>query len=140
MKRRKLTKAQIADNEAAKQVKYNQWKQFQKKYHGKTFTAVVRWFNKSSGEGVVRLDDGLSLPIYACNIAGRKTWYPETACVYYAEGQIVQIKVDVHMYSTIFAIGVTSGHLDIERWDQIKDKDLAFRCNEDGQAINGLFA
>lgn len=140
MKRRKLTKAQILANEAAQRAKDTQWQQFRDKYHGKTFTAVVRWFNQNSGEGMVRIDDSLSLPIYACNIAGKRTWYPETACVYYTEGQTVQIKIDVHLYSAIFAIGITRGHFDSEHWDRIKNTVLAFQCNEDGQAINGFFA
>lgn len=132
MKRRKLTKAQIAAIEEARQEKNDQWERFHAKYHGKTFAAVVWLFNKSSGEGFIRLDDGLVLPIYACNIPGKKTWYPKTACVYYTEGQSVQIRIDVHMFSTAFAIGVTPGHFDAEHWNSIKDQELAFRCNEEG--------
>lgn len=116
------------------------WDKFREKYHGKIFSAKVAWFDNMRGEGVVTIDEDLSLQIYACNIKGRKTWYPETACVYYEKGQIVQIKVDCQSRRTIFAIGETQGHLDTEGWDRIKDTNLAFRCDEDGKAINGLFA
>lgn len=116
------------------------WSAFRDKYHGKVFKATVRWFDSARGEGVVRIDEDLSLQIYACNIKGRKTWYSETACVYYKEGQIVDIKVDCHSHRTIFAIGKTQGYFDTEAWDRIKDQNLAFRCDEEGNATNGLFA
>lgn len=113
---------------------------FHAKYHDKTFAAMVDWFSARSGEGSVTLETGLRLDIFACNIVGRKTWYPETACVYYTEGQEVQIKVDVHSPSAVFAIGLTPGTLDVEAWENIKDKNLAFRCNDVGELTTGLFA
>lgn len=114
---------------------------FRAKYHKKTFPAVIDWFNKDRGQGMLTIQGTeIRLVIYACNIKGRKTWYPETACVYYEKGQIVDIEVDASCYRSVFALGVTPGHFDSEGWDRIKDKNLAFRCDENGEATNGLFA
>lgn len=140
MQRRKLTKKELAKREAEYLAKQKAWDDLKTKYHGKTFTATVRWFDNMSGQGMVEIDEDLSLPIYACNIRGKKTWFPETACVYYKAKQIVEIEIDVHAYSAVFAKGITPGHFDSEGWDRIKNQDLAFRCNDAGEAINGLFS
>lgn len=107
-------------------------------YHGKTFTAIVIWFNQSSGAGMVRIGDD-SFTLYACNIEGRKTWYPETASVYYEAGQEIDVRLEV-IGSTIFVDGLTPGHHDHEKWDRIKELNLAFRRDDTGKATNGLFA
>jgi len=77
--------------------------------------------------------------IYACNINGKKTWYPETACVYYETGQIVDVELKVFTGFQLFVNGLTPGHLDEAHWNRIKDQSLAFRCDEAGNAITGLF-
>jgi len=104
--------------------------------------AEVRWFDKLTGEGMVRLlgDDysGQSLTIYACNINGKKTWFPETACVSYGKGQAIQVEVSYDKYAT-FVTGLTQGTLDVEGWENLKHQDLAFRCDDDGNATTGLF-
>jgi len=103
--------------------------------------AKVRLFDKLTGEGIVRLTSGqhqdLSLTIYACNIEGKKTWFPETACVYYDKNQEIEVEVKWDKYKT-FVIGLTPGTLDQEAWDNIKGQNLAFRCDEDGEAVTGL--
>lgn len=105
--------------------------------------AKVRWFDQLTGEGMVRLTDGeyagTSLPIYACNVEGKKTWYPETACVYYDKGQEIEVEVKWDSYAT-FVIGLTPGTLDQEAWDSLDQDRLAFKCNEDGATTNGLFS
>lgn len=78
-------------------------------------------------------------PIYACNIEGKKTWYPETACVYYETGQVVDVELKVFSGFQLFVCGLTPGILDEEHWNRIKNQDLAFRCNEKGEAVTGLF-
>lgn len=108
-------------------------------YHNKIFKATVDWFNNMSGMGMLTVNNSLRLPIYACAIKGRKTWFAETACVYYKPGQIVEIKVTVGALRDLMAEGLTAGHLDVEGWNNIKDRNLAFRCNDSGEAINGLF-
>jgi hypothetical protein len=117
-----------------------QFQDVRAEFHNKTVTAKVRWFDKMRGEGTVSIEGAGTFPIYACNIKGRKTWYPETACVYYEAGQEVQVKIDVHTDTAIFILGVTQGHFDSEGWDRIKDQPLAFKCDEQGNPINGLFA
>lgn len=104
--------------------------------------AEVRWFNKITGKGYVKLTTGehkgLPLPIYACNIKGKKTWYPETACVYYEPGQKITVDVKWDSHAT-FVIGITKGILDKDRWDSMDQNKLAFKCNAKGEATNGLF-
>lgn len=116
-----------------------QFEDFRNKYHDKEFLAKVDWFDAVRGLGMVSIDDSLRLPIYACNIDGKKTWFPETACVYYTEKQEVLVRIDSHSYSHVSVIGLTPGTPDTEGWNNIKNQDLAFRCNEKGDAINGLF-
>jgi len=97
---------------------------------------VVLWFNRQSGEGFVRsLKDGSSGEIYACNIKGKRTWYPETACVHYAPGEIVQVEVD----DNGFVLGLTPGIFDRAKWETLDHERLAFRCDETGKLVTGLF-
>ena len=97
---------------------------------------TVCWFDKKSGTGWVRAGDGSSAPIYACNIKGKRTWYAETACVYYSDGQEVEIEQDENG----FVIGVTPGTLDQDKWNSLDQARLAFRCDDTGKAVNGLFS
>lgn len=143
---RPITKAEIkrdrvhvqSDEHYFEMKAYEAWRALA---HGKTFKATVVWFNRLKGQGYIEIPEltRKRVPIYACNIAGKKTWYPETACVYYVEGQEIDVRIDVHPGQT-FAIGLTPGTLDAEAWDRIKDKSLAFRCDESGKAVTGLFA
>lgn len=109
-------------------------------FNDKVFTAVVVYF--SGSEGGVRLDGAGAalgmLPLYACNIKGAKTWYPETACVSYAEGQTITVRLKV-FNGSLFVVGLTQGALDTERWSRIDKTALAFRCDDDGKAVTGLF-
>lgn len=100
---------------------------------------TIDWFDRDRGDGMITCN-GERLPIYACNIKGRKTWYPETACVYYEKGQVVECHIDIQGYGDIFCIGDTPGHFDAERWDQIRDTNLAFRCDDEGRVITGLMS
>jgi hypothetical protein len=85
-------------------------------------------------EGLDRLHS-----IYACNIEGRRTWYPETACVYYKEGETVDVVLKVFPGGVLFVCGVTPGYFDSVRWESIKDQSLAFRCDVAGNSVTGLF-
>ncbi len=104
----------------------------------KIVRTTVTWFDKSSGEGFVHLE-GYPYIIYACNIKGKKTWFSETACVYYTENQEIDIKID-EAYGEIFIIGLTPGTVDIEKWERIKDSKLISKCNDRDEPITGLFA
>lgn len=115
--------------------------EFTAKYNGKKFKAKVI-------DGGARCEMLVSIigaeelhlqRIYACNISGKKTWYPETACVYYETGQIVDVELKVFSGFQVFVNGLTPGHLDEAHWNRIKDQSLAFRCDTDGNAITGLF-
>jgi hypothetical protein len=97
----------------------------------------VVFFDRRDGEGLVRcLSSRNVAPIYACNIPGKKTWYAETACVYYNEGDIVEVTQDEE---TGFIIGVTPGIFDENKWASLDQNKLAFKCDQNGDAINGLF-
>lgn len=115
--------------------------EFINKYDGKRFQAKVISGGARS-EMLVSIIGAEELhlqPVYACNINGKKTWYPETACVYYETGQIVEVELHAYINFKLFVVGLTPGHLDVEHWNRIKDRSLAFRCNEQGEAITGLF-
>jgi len=101
---------------------------------------VVLWFDRTVGDGWVKcLADGSVGEIYACNIKGKKTWYPETACVFYAEGEIVEVEVQRYEGGPTFIIGLTPGIFDAEKWGGLDHNRLAFKCDEDGKATTGLF-
>lgn len=78
-------------------------------------------------------------PLYACNIQGKKTWYPETACVYYKTGQVIDVELKVFHGFTLFVCGLTPGHFDRAHWERLDQSKLAFKCDENGKALNGLF-
>jgi hypothetical protein len=109
-------------------------------YHDKEFTAEVLWFSRSSGKGSVRIVETKDmLPLYACNISGKKTWFPETACVYYEPKQIIKVKCSVFAGGEVFVNGLTPGIFDADRWNSLDKSRLAFKCDKNGKAINGLF-
>lgn len=149
---RKISKSKsmeqrIAEVEAIKEKcrdDYYSWHDaFQENFSGE-LNAVVDWFDRARGMGMVTITgrDGETVrsDIYSCNIKGRKTWYPETACVYYEDGQQIKVTLSFHgRCSPIFVCGVTPGHFDSEGWDRIKDQKLAFRCDDEGNAVTGLF-
>jgi len=110
------------------------------RYNEKYFTATVISMGNRS-EGLVKINEtGDILPLYACNIKGTKTWYPETACVYYDDGQVVDVQLKVFSGGQIFVNGIPPGHFDAERWNSLDQSRLAFKCDENGEALNGLFA
>lgn len=110
---------------------------YRTRYHGVVTKALVLSWDFLRGEGLVRLESGEAREIYACNLPGRKTWFPETACAFYEPGETVEVKLDIHLTKT-FVLGVTQAYIDNEKWDSIKDKNLSFRCDDDGKAITGL--
>ena len=97
---------------------------------------VVRWFDRLSGTGVIRdVETDQCYRVWACNIIGAKTWFEHTACMYLEQGQPVE-------FTPVDGCGacyVTNVIFDSEHWDRIKDQKLAFRCDENGKAITGLF-
>lgn len=112
---------------------------FIKEFNGKQFKAtVISW---SGTEGLVKIHgtDLMLQTIYACNIAGKRTWYPETACVSYTEGQQIDVRLDVFAGGKLFVVGLTQGTFDADQWARLDQDKLAFKCNEQGEAINGLF-
>lgn len=44
---------------------------------GLAVTGKIRWFDKSSGFGYIRLASGKSAPFYSCNVEGADSQYPE---------------------------------------------------------------
>jgi hypothetical protein len=113
--------------------------EFQTTYNDKTFKAtVISW---SGTEGLVKIHGADLRPqtIYACNISGKRTWYNEMACVFYTKGQVVDVQLKVFPGPHLIVCGLTPGHFDSEKWNSLDQSRLAFKCNENGEAINGLF-
>lgn len=99
----------------------------------------VRWFDKRDGEGMVSGEAG-TFYINAAGIPGKKTWYGSTACVFYTEGQIIEAEiVEEHDRGGYLRL-ITPGTFDQVKWDSLDHDRLAFRCDENGNALNGLFA
>lgn len=64
-------------------------------------TATVRWFCKSSGEGVARLSTGVSVPLFACNVEGADSCYPHLVSnVSLSEGQQLTGVISADQYLT----------------------------------------
>lgn len=111
---------------------------FLHKVKNKTFSAKVLWFRLQDGTGMLAIDGLGNWPIYACNIPGKKTWFPETACAFYEEGETVEVKIEPFFKNSL-VVGLTPGYVDQVKWDSLDQENLAFRCNERGEATNGLF-
>lgn len=105
--------------------------------------AKVIYFNRLSGDGMVRLIDSpfkrSIFDIYACNLPGKRTLYPETACVYYDEDKIINVIVKYDDYA-LFVIGTSRPKFDKKKWEKLDPDKLAFRCDNKGQIITGLFS
>ena len=114
---------------------------FKDNFSGK-LNAIVCWFDKMSGQGTVKItgknNQTVKATIFACNISGKKTLFPETASVYYSEGQKIQVELSFYG-NTIFVIGLTNGDIDTEKWNSLDQKNLSFKVNNDG-TTSGLFA
>lgn len=55
-----------------------------------TVQGSILWFNESSGEGMVRLDNGRFFLFYSCNVIGADSYYPELVTnIQLKEGQRV---------------------------------------------------
>ncbi len=116
------------------------WEVFRDEWNGKVFKAVVVVGGPNSTEFYVKgLNDEGSFWIYACNIPGKKTWYQDTACVYYDNGQEVEVRFDIQ-YGATFCVGVTPGTVNEEKWASLDQSRLAFKCDESGKPTTGLFA
>jgi hypothetical protein len=101
----------------------------------------VVFFDKSRGEGMVAVDSlGTTFSVYACNLKGKKTWYAETACVYLNKGDTVKIDKLAEVSDGLTALVSEGVHFDAEKWASLDQSRLAFKCDENGNAINGLFA
>jgi hypothetical protein len=110
-----------------------------RQYNGKRFKATVVCWNGCDGLVKIHGTDLMLQTLYACNIKGTKTWYPETACVYYNEGQEIDVELSVFSGFKLFVNGVTPGHFDEEKWNRLDKSRLAFKCDENGKALNDLF-
>jgi hypothetical protein len=139
MARRKLSAKQQAAWQAEQDARLSAFEAFRDRFAGKPFSATVRWFDRSSGVGQVQGNDGEGIwTLYACNIPGKRTWYPETACVFHEAGE--QVTVEIHpSMGTSLCVSHTAGRCDADKWARLDTSRLAFRCDEEGRAANGLF-
>lgn len=137
----KLTKAQEfarAWRDVENDERFLDFEAYRNEWNGRVFKAEV----VAGGKGPEFLVRGLNGEgqwwLHACNIKDSKTWYPETACVYYDKGQIVEVTLDIS-YGATFCIGITQGIIDQEKWDSLDQNNLPFRVKDDG-SVTGLFA
>lgn len=136
--RKKLTKAEQTRIDAEREQWWAAYEKWRGQVHGRQFQAKVTAWDFNRGEGLVYIPDlNATFEIFACNLPGRRTWYPETACVFYMRGDVVQVRFDVHPGIT-FVVGVTQGYPDNEKWESLDQDRLAFRCDpESGQVESG---
>lgn len=89
---------------------------------------VVSWF--SGDHGMIKCNiSGNIYEIYACNIKGAKTWYPETACMFVKAGETVTFDL-VDMGSHVTACKVRGNvYFDAEKWSKLDQSKLAFKCD-----------
>lgn len=96
----------------------------------------VRWWSGDHGWIDV---NGMVIEVHACNIKGAKTWYPQTACMYLKDGQ--DVTLDLCDMGTHLTASVTEGGIfDQAKWDSLDQSKLAFKCDDNGKAINGFFS
>ena len=100
--------------------------------------AKVRWWDESRGEGCVDFE-GMPLSVYGCNIRGAKTGYPETACMNLVEGS--EVTGDLFDFGNhVSLVNIIGGIFDEGKWNSLDQSRLAFKKDENGNFINGLFA
>jgi cold shock CspA family protein len=61
----------------------------------------IRWFDESSGEGVIRLDNGVSAWFFSCNVIGANSLYPHLVSnVHFKEGEKIECEMsnDAYMF------------------------------------------
>ncbi len=104
----------------------------------KNIDAEVLSFDKNRGSGLVRIQGGV-YDVYACNIEGKKTWYPETACMYLNKSDTVKVNL-TGAYFKLFVNVIQGGIFDSDKWDRLDQDKLAFKVNAVGTLKNGLFA
>lgn len=59
--------------------------------------------------------------------------------MYYETNQVVEVELVALMGFNLLVKGLTPGILDTTHWDRIKNTNLAFRCDKNGNAVTGLF-
>lgn len=121
----------------------------------KSLSGRVRWFSGDLGR-IECLKTGNTYDVHACNIVGAKTWYPETACMFLKEGETVIFDLyELYGQGRYLSASKVRGnissdaetnrawiadHFDEKQWMSLNQNSLAFKCDADGNAINGLFA
>lgn len=100
------------------------------------FDAEVSWFNPVEGTGYVYMPKlKWKMPIFACNISGKRSWWPEHACVSYERGQKVRVRfVDPH-----FIEGITPGTFNDPQFQAQDRSRMSFCVDTEGKLVNGLF-
>lgn len=105
----------------------------------KNLKGTVRWFDRIRGEGFIRIPElGTSVVVYACNLKGAKTGFPETACTYLVEGEDVVVDYVHESCGAIIKENTQGIHSDKDQWDSLDQNKLAFKCDDDGNFINDL--
>lgn len=118
-----------------KQACYNAWVKYLPSLG--VVSGTVLWFDERRGEGEIRCDvTDVSVFVYACNIPGAKTGFSETACMVLQRDE----QVTFTHHEACGAQIVTGGTFDADKWANLDQSRLAFKKDESGAYINGLFA
>lgn len=64
----------------------------------------IRWFNESSGDGSIRLDSGVSVHFFSCNVVGANSGYPKLVSnIQFNEGDSVSAEIsnDEYLFNSL---------------------------------------
>jgi hypothetical protein len=105
----------------------------------RTLEGEVTDFDMDTGEGWIKLKDLGSFTVYACNLKGRKSWWPHLACTYLEVGQKVTVDRLAETAGGLTCVVSKDVKFDPEKWDSIDRKDCSFTEQDDG-FMSGLLA
>jgi hypothetical protein len=70
MTKRKIAKIERVQIDAENDGQLTDFEAFRAKYHGREHSGRMHWFDATSGEGMVKLDDGTALYCHFTSVAG----------------------------------------------------------------------
>ena len=140
----RITKAQMKARDAAidaeRESNWTAYEALRARFDGAIFKARVVFWRGSKGT-IEGLNGEGRFWLHSCNVKGARTWYPETACMLLKIDDIIDAEIKVfYGPDGCIAVSHTPGTLDVERWASLDKSKLAFKCDDDGALVSGLFA
>jgi hypothetical protein len=111
-------------------------------YNDKPMSGTVIYVDNQRGHGLIEIPElNIKLDFHSCNATNTCTWFPETCCVEFTEGQTVSfiLKADVGDLQVDLSISkIDGGYQNLERFNELnKNNDLSFVVLKDKET--GLF-